>query len=514
MIDAQAAQQTADNKTSFFSGTSVVHGTIADSAKLYLHGARGNNTYLIAANTTTNTTTNAVTNQITIGGWGLSSNNANGLTDAENLSLQHYGNAKYAYKFSNLIWRDKMMNYTLQNDSTGTNLIVTAKARNAADVYHGIGAVNIMNEVWSEGHNWINSADASLRFLSRVNDEELYLADSKVVPTVNSAMQLAVVAGALTNQLAVSGTAQSRIQSHLSDGFKAEQGINGGEAGLPWGLWAEGLYGHSNTFGFESKTLDGGVKSDFGGVILGMDYAITDELTAGLALNVGGGTSHSTGDYNSSTDNFNFWGVSLYSGWSHNNIGIMADFGYSSTKHDLSQDLPKELDFGNLNGEMDSYALTAGLAAEYIFATDYLNITPHAGVRYTNLHSQSYDVDSAQGTVFEVDSATQNIFSFPVGIRFSKDFESASGWNFNTKLDVGATFNTGDVEAESTVSIPHRAVAAKDSVKMEILEPTVYNAALGVNVGKGVVNFGLEYTLQTSEHRADHGVNATFRYEF
>ncbi len=89
------------------------------------------------------------------------------------------------------------------------------------------------------------------------------------------------------------------------------------------------LYQSNNVWGMKAENFKTGYNSNLGGIALGTDYVIDDMFRFGAAFNVGVGYAKSNGDFNSTDNRFNFWGVSLYGGWVCNHFGLSAGVGYT-----------------------------------------------------------------------------------------------------------------------------------------------------------------------------------------
>ena len=105
------------------------------------------------------------------------------------------------------------------------------------------------------------------------------------------------------------------------------------------------------------------------------------------------------------------------------------------------------------------------------------------------------------------------VWQFPIGVAFSKDIRTSNAWTIKPLLDLAIIPAAGDLEARQDVRIP--GVAGSAELDSNIVDPLSYRAGLGLEVAHDAgLSFGVNYTFQGSEHTADHGVQATFRYEF
>lgn len=177
---------------------------------------------------------------------------------------------------------------------------------------------------------------------------------------------------------------------------------------LTW--WANALYGANRARDFSAGSLNAGYNSDFAGGVIGSDWTFgagVGKGRIGLAFNVGTGDTKSRGDFNSTKNDFDFWGVSLYGGWSTDNINVVADFGYSASKNELKQDIPASLGMGGkLKADVDSSVLTTGVKAEYMVKTDVLDVMPHVGVRYMAVKTDSFLRSSIRAAICSIPTGT------------------------------------------------------------------------------------------------------------
>lgn len=408
----------------------------------------------------------------------------------------------------NLSTPDNLIGLVLGKDADGS-MKVQATARRSSDVFRGLSLVNTMDAIWGKGLNDTESGNMGIRFLSRaVNENHLPKADT--VHTVDGAAQIAVAGGVQGMAVAAADAPVRAIQDHASlshmtttrEGAIRKDGLN---------LWINALYGAEHARNLGAGSLDGGYNADFGGIVFGGDYAFGD-FRVGMALNAGSGTARSRGDFNATKNDFDFWGMNLYGSWSRDQFNIVGDLGYSANKNEVKQDLPTTMQLGQLRADVDTGVLTAGLRGEYRFETDWADVTPHVGVRYYNLRADGFTSRIDGHDVFRVGRDTQEIWTFPIGVSFSRDFETSSGWKVKPKADLSVAPAAGDLKAKTKVRVP--GVAASDTIKARMMDSVSFDGTLGLEVQKDNISFGLDYGIRASEHKAGHGVNVSFTYKF
>ena len=408
----------------------------------------------------------------------------------------------------NLSTPDNLIGLVLGKDADGS-MKVQATARRSSDVFRGLSLVNTMDAIWGKGLNDTESGNMGIRFLSRaVNENHLPKADT--VHTVDGAAQIAVAGGVQGMAVAAADAPVRAIQDHASlshmtttrEGAIRKDGLN---------LWINALYGAEHARNLGAGSLDGGYNADFGGIVFGGDYAFGD-FRVGMALNAGSGTARSRGDFNATKNDFDFWGMNLYGSWSRDQFNIVGDLGYSANKNEVKQDLPTTMQLGQLRADVDTGVLTAGLRGEYRFETDWADVTPHVGVRYYNLRTDGFTSRIDDHDVFRVGRDTQEIWTFPIGVSFSRDFETSSGWKVKPRADLSVAPAAGDLKAKAKARVP--GVAASDTIKARMMDSVSFDGTLGLEVQKDNISFGLDYGIRASEHKAGHGVKVSFTYKF
>jgi len=126
-------------------------------------------------------------------------------------------------------------------------------------------------------------------------------------------------------------------------------------------------------------------------------------------------------------NDIDFWGISLYGSWINGNWNLAGDVNYSRVSHSLKQSLDPVTGYSSLSGKPKSAVFSAGLTREYVFETDYVDIMPHIGIRYTMLRDDAFQAKSADTSLFKNSANTQSLWS----VRW----ESASLKNIKMKRD-------------------------------------------------------------------------------
>ena len=418
-------------------------------------------------------------------------------------------------------------------DSTGKKVTTKASRNDAHTVFPNLsdGMANAVNDLYT-GHagaagepRWdyadVNSADMGVRFLSRATDNLFLGADKDAAAsTIESAARIAFAGAvpqmtkmasdagtnAVVNRLGFANPADG-AQAMDAEGKIVDRNTTG------FALWIAPLWQSQHGWGMEAGNLDYGFNGNLGGVSLGADYTFENAIRAGITFNIGGGYAESSGgDLNSTENRMSFWGLGAYAGWNYENFGLMADVSYTSTWNDLKQDVDSRMGMGDLEADVQASAISAGLRAEYKLETSVLDVIPHIGVRYMSLNTWGFDAESNGGTVLEGDGFHQDIWTFPVGVTFTKDFTLDSGWSFKPSIDFSVIPAAGDIKAKQDVAFT--GLPGSYEVETQMMDYLTWQGGVGLEMGNDTMSFGVNYTLQAGQHTTGHGVFGSFRYEF
>lgn len=457
--------------------------------------------------------------------------NGGTLTVEKNARLR-IDNARSGQNFNIVNGTDTTTNKWTQIEA-GTDLLtptmdengnVTFKRdKDASDVFTGMDSntAAMLNTLIDKGLNNVDSDQMGVRFLSRTV-EKTYLGADKdaAAATIESAARIAF-AGAVPQMTKMASDAGSNAVvnrlgfANPADGAQAmdAEGKIVDRNTTGFALWIAPLWQSQHGWGMEAGNLDYGFNGNLGGVSLGADYTFENAIRAGITFNIGGGYAESSGgDLNSTENNMSFWGLGAYAGWNYENFGLMADVSYTSTWNDLKQEMDGRMGMGDLEADVQASAISAGLRAEYKLETSVLDVIPHIGVRYMSLNTWGYDVDADGGTVLEGDGFHQDIWTFPVGVTFTKDFTLDSGWSFKPSIDFSVIPAAGDIKAKQDVAFT--GLPGSYEVETQMMDYLTWQGGVGLELGNDTMSFGVNYTLQAGQHTTGHGVFGSFRYEF
>lgn len=465
--------------------------TVQNGAKLLISGAQNGKTYTVIAN-----------------GDGTSAFNGSGYGDS----------AADGWKGGNLMTSSDMVTLT-----SGDGMTFTAGVKDARDVFPDLseGMTNAVNKLYRDSLNNVDSDQMGVRFLSRATDNRFLGMDKNAAAeSIESAARIAFAGAAPQMTRMASDAGTNAVVNRLgfadpADGAQAmdAEGKIVDRNTTGFALWIAPLWQSQHGWGLDAGNMDYGFNGNLGGVSLGADYTFENAIRAGITFNIGGGYAESSGGDLSSTENrMNFWGLGAYAGWNYENFGVMADVSYTSTWNDLKQDMDSRMGMGDLEADVQASAISAGLRAEYKLETSAMDVIPHIGVRYMSLNTWGFDAESNGGTVLEGDGFHQDIWTFPVGVTFTKDFTLDSGWSFKPSIDFSVIPAAGDIKAKQDVAFT--GLPGSYEVETQMMDYLTWQGGVGLEMGNDTMSFGVNYTLQAGQHTTGHGVFGSFRYEF
>jgi outer membrane autotransporter protein len=378
-------------------------------------------------------------------------------------------------------------------DGTLVNGEAVVKVQNAEEVMPGFFLNKDMQRIYDEHLFDAASSDAQIAMLTQFSQAVNGMTSLGEIKAASQALEegsnSAVLGGAYNAAL----DAGEQFNKALDRRMTVANGLNRAEG---FTLWAD-VIGTSN----QAKKLYGnsGYDLDLYGGVLGGDYTFAQyNATLGAALTVGTGSGGSKGTATSIDNDVDFVGFSVYGNKRCPIVNSKFDLGYMQTKSDISA----ANSMGNWSSNVKAKAFTFGFGVELPTTVGIVNVTPHAGIRYTRL-----DVEGRDG-LFGTDDDKLNVFQAPLGVTFSGAFET-SGWNLAPTFDLSVVPAFGDKDATTKYN------GLTTEVITRVVDSSPVQATLGLSAQKDAFTFGINYTLGAgSDERQNHSFNANVRYTF
>ena len=272
-------------------------------------------------------------------------------------------------------------------------------------------------------------------------------------------------------------------------------------------LWVTPIYKNSESDGFDADGVDYGVDVDLYGVALGADYTLTNGLRIGAMFNVGSGDADGQGIGSNVSNDFDYYGFGLYAGYTYGALSVVADVTYTVADNDIEGHTGVG-GYETISTSLDSTNLSVGVTGQYAFDMGAVEVAPHVGLRFSSIDIDDYNV----ADIASYDADSLNIFSIPVGVTISREFQGES-WTVRPSFDLTLTGNFGDDSADGTVDW-HGVENLSTSVSSEVIDNFTYGATLGVAASSGNFSLGLGVNYTGSSNVDDYGVSANARFVF
>ena len=275
------------------------------------------------------------------------------------------------------------------------------------------------------------------------------------------------------------------------------------------GLWVTPVYKSHESDGFNADGLGYGSDITLYGVALGGDVTLANGVRVGAMFNVGSGDADGQGAASVVSNDFDYFGGSIYAGYAIDNFSIVGDISYTT----IDSDVEANTAAGKTSTSFDTTALSVGVTGQYALKVAEMDVTPHAGMRFTRIDMDDYTIESADfGNVGQYNASSANIFSIPVGVTISKEYVTDT-WTVKPSFDLTLTGNFGDDTVDGTVS--WTGVSNWDvSTKAEFVDNFTYGASVGIAAKTGNFGLGLGVNYTGSSNTDEFGVNANARFMF
>ena len=326
---------------------------------------------------------------------------------------------------------------------------------------------------------------------------------------IEETARLAVYAGAVQATYMAQQSSTDAVADRLgianpNSNLVYADNLNGG------GIWLAPIYKNHDSDEFDAQGVDYGADIDLYGVALGADFTTDSGVRVGAYFNVGSGDADGQGVGSDVSNDFDYFGLGLYAGKTFGNFNFIADAGFTQVSNDIDQSVNYH-GVGKITADTDTTAVTVGLRGEYKFETQFVDITPHLGVRYTNLDMDSYDAKLDGQVVATTDADNMQIFSIPFGVSFAKEF-TAGEWSVKPVFDLTLTANAGDTDFDTDTTF----IGVEGlSLSTEVLDDFTYGGTLGVSAEYGdSLGFGINVHYVGSDAADEFGVTGNIRYMF
>ena len=348
-----------------------------------------------------------------------------------------------------------------------------------------------------------------------VGENLYYTADNGILNYATGNIGAAIDAEVTARLGDFGGMAQTAIKAGASsyEAIAARMGVGAGAAVTAAAtegntLWVTPVYKQADSDGFDADNKTYGADISLYGVALGADFTVMPGVTVGGMFNVGSGDADGQGLGSGVSNDFDYYGFGGYAAYQAGPLAVIGDVTWTSVDNDVTGNTG----LGQLSASMKSAALSVGVTGQYHMVLGGTNVTPHAGLRFTNIDIDDYSVASADGVQADYAADKLNMFSVPVGVTLDKTY-TFDAWTVKPAFDLTLTGNFGDTENKGTVSWAGVNNLTTE-LNSQVIDNFTYGATFGVSATNGSLGMGVGVGYTGSSNTDDFGVNANVRYTF
>ena len=386
MVDGQAI---AGNNAAI-TGVTEANVTIDKDSKLYIDGAKKNETYHV-----------------------IDGVNNTGWQDANIIS----NNALLVFEGKN----------------ANSKFDVTASYDKVDNVY-GAGAVEIANIV-DRTLETKDEGDKAFDFFNAAANANNNATKAAQIAAFNSAANMGEVAGVNHGTYSMSNAMTDAVAHHLSLATHGEQDKD---------IWAHYIHNKEDIDGMDFGGVDGSYEAQYNGIVVGSDLYKNGKTTAGIALSYADGNINGSNIASSTKNDAEYYGASLYGRIDNGDSAILGDISYMHSDNDITQNNSGH----EITASADADAFSIGIRAEQAYKAGAGKFVPYAGIRY--MHLGAGDYSNSLGMEYNADD--QNLWLLPVGVTYSAEVQSGD-WTVKPIAEVGYVWTMGDRDTDQTVSL-------------------------------------------------------------
>ena len=363
---------------------------------------------------------------------------------------------------------------SLEAPTTGTGVTIAANSALVLDATKGSATTPYVTGALTNNGGTIAVVNASIgKFMladtvtnsgTLITDNPLVDAsveDNMLVESVNNAgfSQMVSSLGVQSMMRRADMVFTQTIGDRVALNQKLDKGLN---------LWADVTGEKYKVDGFDHK---GEFSSNMGYGAFGADMALTDKVSAGVAIQYGKGKLDS--DNLGIENDVQNYGVGLYGTLAvADNAQVVGEVSYLTGKNDI------EMTMSTFNQKLDANILSAGVTGQMQFDLGNFVLVPSVGVRLSRLHTDAMSFGGVN-----VDAQNQTLVQLPLTLRFSGKLIEQAGWSFAPSAKIAFVPTFGDKKFEAL------------GTETTVIDTTPVQADLGVVARKGNLFFNAALQL-------------------
>lgn len=335
------------------------------------------------------------------------------------------------WKDANIISNNALL--VFEGKNTNSKFDVTASYDKVNNVY-GEGAV-VIDSVVDKTLADKNAGDKAFDFFNAAANANNNATKAAQIAAFNSAANMGELAGVNHGTYSMSNAMTDAVAHHLSLATHGEPDKD---------IWAHYIHNKEDIDGMDFGGVDGSYEAQYNGIVVGSDLYKNGKTTAGIALSYADGNINGSNIASSTKNDAEYYGASLYGRIDNGDSAILGDISYMHSDNDITQNNSGH----EITASADADAFSIGIRAEQAYKAGAGKFVPYAGIRY--MHLGAGDYSNSFGMEYNADD--QNLWLLPVGVTYSAEVQSGD-WTVKPIAEVGYVWTMGDRDTDQTVSL-------------------------------------------------------------
>ena len=264
-------------------------------------------------------------------------------------------------------------------------------------------------------------------------------------------------------------------------------------------LWAQVTGGKTKLDGISSGAQSIKTDTNVYGLAIGGEAQFTNFM---LGAAITAGTGKTENDAVDGTDDFEYYGFSLYGKTSVAGFDLLGDVSATWLKSDFTIGGAADVDT-----DTTTAVYSFGVQGEKKFEMSWADFTPFIGVDVYHVRSDGFD----NGHGAKIDDSDATAVEIPIGARLSKSLETTGGFHMEPSFMLAVVPTIADTEIDSKV----RFAGAESTYNFTFADDVKIRSNIGLDAVKDNFTFGLRAGYEWGdEERSAMNLQLRAKYAF
>lgn len=264
-------------------------------------------------------------------------------------------------------------------------------------------------------------------------------------------------------------------------------------------LWAQVTGGKTKLDGISSGAQSVKTDTNVYGLAIGGEAQFTNFM---LGAAITAGTGKTENDAVDGTDDFEYYGFSLYGKTSVAGFDLLGDVSATWLKSDFTIGGAADVDT-----DTTTAVYSFGVQGEKKFEMSWADFTPFIGVDVYHVRSDGFD----NGHGAKIDDSDATAVEIPIGARLSKSLETTGGFHMEPSFMLAVVPTIADTEIDSKV----RFAGAESTYNFTFADDVKIRSNIGLDAVKDNFTFGLRAGYEWGdEERSAMNLQLRAKYAF